>query len=195
MTTQYLYDRKNVVQEIRNGAITASYLRSLRVDEPFARINATTNTMEFYHHDALGTTLLLTDETGAVKTTYTYTAFGEATVAGVTSSNPFQYTGRENDGTELYYYRARYYSPLFHRFINEDPIGFAAGDPNLYSYVMNQPLDYVDPSGLTAQTNWDFFWDWSLGRGARVRTYGPNDVETQEMMASVGAQMLRDQFY
>jgi RHS repeat-associated protein len=122
VTTQYLYDRKNIVQEIANGAVTASYLCSLSIDEPFIRINAVTNAMEFYHHDALGTTLLLSDETGAVKTTYTYTPFGETTVTGSPSTNPFQYAGRENDGTGLYHYRMRYYSPVMHRFIQEDPI-------------------------------------------------------------------------
>src|SRR5207247_7932556 len=38
-----------------------------------------------------------------------------------TSSNPFQYTGRENDATGLFHYRARYYNPAMQRFISEDP--------------------------------------------------------------------------
>ncbi len=64
-----------------------------------------------------------------MKTTYAYDPFGNTTVSGETSDNPFQYTGRENDqpvlsGVEggLYYYRARYYSPELQRFISEDPI-------------------------------------------------------------------------
>lgn len=160
--------------------------------EPFARVGSAT---EFYHRDALGTTLLLTDETGTVKTTYTYTPFGETTVTGSASTNPFQYAGRENDGNSLYYYRARYYSPQFERFISEDPIGFAGGDTNLYRYVDNNPLNFVDPSGLTLQTNWNFFWDWALGRGPRNRSYGPNDIETQEMKNSIGADLLRAKFF
>ena len=59
-----------------------------------------------------------------------------------------QYTGRENDGTGVYYYRARYYEPLLQRFISEDPIGFNGGDFNLYAYVTNNPNEYVDPWGL-----------------------------------------------
>jgi len=46
------------------------------------------------------------------------------------------------------YYRARYYHPGLQRFISEDPIGFAAGDSNLYAYVMNGPLNAIDPLGL-----------------------------------------------
>ena len=58
-----------------------------------------------------------------------------------------QYTGRENDGTGLYYYRARYYSPELARFISEDPIGVAGG-LNLFSYVDGDPIAGTDPFGL-----------------------------------------------
>jgi RHS repeat-associated protein len=73
------------------------------------------------------------------------------TTSGEISDNPFQYTGRENDGTGLYYYRARYYSPELQRWISEDPIGFEGGDVNLYAYVKNDPADLVDPTGEKAK--------------------------------------------
>jgi uncharacterized protein RhaS with RHS repeats len=44
--------------------------------------------------------------------------------------------------------RARYYDPYVGRFISEDPIGFAGGDVNLYLYVSNNPVNFVDPFGL-----------------------------------------------
>jgi uncharacterized protein RhaS with RHS repeats len=47
----------------------------------------------------------------------------------------------------LYFYRARYYSPSFQRFIAQDPDDFWSGDINLYSYVSNNPLTFSDPSG------------------------------------------------
>lgn len=50
--------------------------------------------------------------------------------------------------TGLSYYRARYYHPTLQRFISEDPIEFLGGDFNLYSYVLNNPLYYTDPTGL-----------------------------------------------
>jgi RHS repeat-associated protein len=82
-----------------------------------------------------------------VQTQYTYDVFGSTTTSGAASGNPSQYTSRENDGTGLYYYRARYYSPTMQRFISEDPIEFNGGDINLYAYVGNDPISYVDPAG------------------------------------------------
>lgn len=79
---------------------------------------------------------------------YSYSPFGLTEVYGEQSDNPFQYTGRENDGTGLYYYRARYYDPQAGRFISEDPIGFVGGI-NFYSYVGNRPTYWIDPMGLT----------------------------------------------
>lgn len=66
----------------------------------------------------------------------------------------YKYTGREDDGSGLFYYRARYYSPRLGRFVSEDPIGFRGGI-NLYRYVVNNPLKWKDsngtgPIGITA---------------------------------------------
>jgi RHS repeat-associated protein len=70
------------------------------------------------------------------------------------SSNPFQYTGREEDGTGLEYYRARYYGPAFQRFVSEDPIRFQSGDLNLFAYVGNNPINRFDPLGLAETCTW-----------------------------------------
>jgi RHS repeat-associated protein len=118
-TTEYLYDGNDIVAEIQGGVVTTTYLRGLNIDEPFVRTSSTGQ--EFYHVDALGSVLAITNDAGAVQTTYRYDPFGNTTVTG-TSTNPFQYTARENDGTGLYYYRARYYSPTLSRFLSEDPL-------------------------------------------------------------------------
>jgi RHS repeat-associated protein len=62
------------------------------------------------------------------------------------SPNRNKYTGREDDGTGLMYYRARYYDASLGRFISEDPLGYAAGI-NFYAYVSNNPVNGNDPSG------------------------------------------------
>jgi RHS repeat-associated protein len=145
-TTQFLYDGNDIVAEMQSGVVTAFYLRGLNIDEPFIRITATGN--EYYHPDALGSVLALTNTAGQVTTTYAYEPFGTTTQTGP-SANPFQYTGRENNGTGQYYYRARYYSPKLQRFIGEDLVNFAASvEWNGYLYVENNPITRIDPLGL-----------------------------------------------
>src|SRR5207244_2773519 len=85
-----------------------------------------------------------------LSTQYTYEPFGKTSTIGTASPNVAQFTGRENDNTGLYYYRARFYSPLTGRFITEDPIGFVGGDANLYGYVGNNPINQIDPLGLSS---------------------------------------------
>jgi RHS repeat-associated protein len=146
VTTQYVYDRMDIIQEIQGG-VTTNYVRTLNIDEPLTRIKAD-GTIRHYKSDALGSIIALTDDAGNVTTIYAYDPFGNTTVSGDNSDNPFQYTGRENDGTGLYYYRARYYSPELQRFISEDPIGLAGGDINYFTYVWNTPCAWSDPLGL-----------------------------------------------
>jgi len=144
-TTGFWYDGNDVYAELSSGTPSFVYIRGLNIDEPYIR-NGTSD--EFYQTDALGSSLVLTDGTGAGATSYTYEPFGTTTSSGTASTNALQYTGRENDGTNLYYYRARYYNPHLQRFISEDPIGFLGGDLNLYAYVSNRPLHYTDATGL-----------------------------------------------
>jgi RHS repeat-associated protein len=73
----------------------------------------------------------------------------QTTLSGTPSDNRQQYTGRENDGTGLYYYRARYYHAGCARFISEDPIGWASGQTNNYAYVGGSPVMRRDPSGFS----------------------------------------------
>ncbi|MDX2105818.1 MAG: RHS repeat-associated core domain-containing protein [Candidatus Melainabacteria bacterium] len=65
------------------------------------------------------------------------------------SGTTFGYTGqRFDEETGLYYYKNRYYSPTLGVFLQPDPIGYNSGDLNLYKYVMNDPLNLLDPLGL-----------------------------------------------
>ena len=116
------------------------------IDEYFTRTDANGTTA--FLSDAPGTTVGLVDSAGAIDTSYAYQPFGATTVNG-TNANPYQFTGRENDGAGLYYYRARYYSPTYQRFVSQDPLGFRAGDPNLYGYVNQDPISALDPLGLS----------------------------------------------
>ena len=145
-TTQFLYDGFNPVQELQAGTPSANLLTGGRIDEYFERSDSTGNAS--YLSDNLGSTMALADSTGAIQTQYAYEPFGNTTTSGASSANSYQYTGRENDSTGLYYYRARYYSATLQRFISQDPAGFAGGDLNLYGYVHDSPINLIDPLGI-----------------------------------------------
>ena len=102
----------------------------------------------FYHQDGLGTVTDLTDANGAVAKAYAYDAYGNILESPGTVNQPYTYTGREFDQeTGLYYYRARYYDAAAGRFLQQDPLGFTGGNPNLYAYVEGNPSNLTDPDG------------------------------------------------
>jgi RHS repeat-associated protein len=137
----------NIAQEQYTGGSVADMWPGPGLDENFAR----TDTSGSYAmlSDALGSTIGLVNSSGAIGTGYEYGPFGQTTMTGASSTNPFQYTGREMDSTGLYYMRARYYNPIAQRFISQDLIGLSGGQVNLNAYVFNNPINFVDPLGLS----------------------------------------------
>jgi RHS repeat-associated protein len=89
-----------------------------------------------------------------------YKAFGETRYTWGTTPTAYKFTGqRLDDATGLYYYGARYYDPALGRFVQADTIVPEPGNPqalNRYSYVLNNPLRYHDPSGHDAEDVRDF---------------------------------------
>ncbi|WP_146577689.1 phospholipase effector Tle1 domain-containing protein [Neorhodopirellula pilleata] len=79
-----------------------------------------------------------------------FEAFGElASETDPAIDTIYGQAGREwDESTDLYFHRARYLDPATGAFISQDPIGFAAGDANLYRMVGNSPTNATDPSGL-----------------------------------------------
>ncbi len=145
-STNFLYDGLNIEQELNGTTPTVNYLTGAGIDETLSRTDS--GGTENYLTDNLGSTLALTNSAGAISTSYSYEPYGNTTASGTSSTNAIQYTGRENDGDGLYYYRARYYSPTYSRFISSDPIGLAGGI-NTYAYVVNDPINLTDQTGLT----------------------------------------------
>jgi RHS repeat-associated protein len=104
-----------------------------------------------------GNVIAITDDTGTVAAKFSYTPFGEVIESVVdrpACDIPVGFAGqygvlREPNG--LYYMNARYYDPSLGRFLSEDPLGFGGGDLTLYSYAGNNPVVFVDPSGLCSQ--------------------------------------------
>ena len=180
-STGFLYDGLNVQQELAGSTPSANLLVGLGIDETLVRTDAAG--VRNFLTDAIGSTIALTDNGGAVQTSYVYEPYGKATESGQTNSNSFQYTGRENDGTGLFYYRARYYSPTLQSFISEDPIGVAGGI-NLYGYVEGNPLNYVDPLGLQV---------WSQGQlPARVQQHNQLNDPMGQLSREFGPSVFPD---
>jgi RHS repeat-associated protein len=146
-TTNYLYDGFRLIQEVNgSGNVSAGYAQGLAVDEPLAESRS--GTASYYQTDGLGSVTSLTNSSGAIAATYTYDGFGKLTGSTGSTPNPLQFTARESDSeTGLYYYRARYFDPSAGRFVSEDPSG-TSGGLNLYEYVLNNPINMYDPTGL-----------------------------------------------
>jgi RHS repeat-associated protein len=144
-TTGFLYDGAQAIAELRGSAVETVYHTGLAIDEVLARYAPTGN--KTLLTDALQSVIAQANEDQTVGNYYAYSPYGEALALGPDEGNSLQYTGRENDGTGLYYYRARYYDPLMKRFISEDPIGIDGG-LNVFAYVANNPVSFTDPFGL-----------------------------------------------
>ncbi|MGH3577795.1 MAG: RHS repeat-associated core domain-containing protein, partial [Mycobacterium sp.] len=137
--TTYLLDGDQVVTDTI-GSTTNQTLFGPGTDHPLARNG------EYFLPNHESSTTALTNGSGSVTQSYSYGPFGNLLNAP-TDSNPFQYTGRENDGDGLLYYRARYYNPGWGRFVSADPAGFGGGI-NPFVYAGNDPVNSGDPTGL-----------------------------------------------
>jgi RHS repeat-associated protein len=147
--TNYVYDGANTIEEVDvSGNELARYAQGVGIDEPLAELRL--GAAGYYEQDGLGSVTSLSGATGALSNSYAYDAFGTLTASTGSLANPFQYTGRDFDSeTGLRYYRARYYDSTTGRFLSEDPADFDGGI-NFYGYAANNPIAFIDPSGLDA---------------------------------------------
>lgn len=150
----YVHESDDVAIEVDGGgAVKADYVYGPRVDEPLIMRRGGVD--YYYTTDGLGSVVGVVKADGSVVESYSYDVYGKATITAngsvvgkSTISNPIGFTGRwidEESGN--YYYRARMYHPGLGRFLQRDPLGYY-DSPNAYAYVLNNPANWVDPSGL-----------------------------------------------
>ena len=117
-------------------------------------VDAVSKAVRFYHFDRIGSTLFLTDGSGAVSDGYAYDPYGNLLSQTGTSDQPFTYVGaygvRREPAGNLYRMRARCYDPGTARFLSRDPVWPVPADPqslNPYQYAALNPSRYIDHLG------------------------------------------------
>jgi RHS repeat-associated protein len=155
--TFFYYDGSSLVQEgPAAGLVDRVYVHGGRIDEIVASWGS--GVWYNHHYDAQGSCILLSNTSGGIEQQYDYDAFGFPyfyTASGGKGGSPktrFLFTGREwIVDMRIYDYRARMYQPELGRFLQPDPVEFAASDYNLYRYCHNDPVNKSDPTGMREQ--------------------------------------------
>ncbi len=127
------------------------------VHGPGLLYSQTGSEIRFHHFDYRGSTVSLTDGSGVVTDTFRYGAYGELLSRTGNSQTPFQLVGQhgvQTDSNALIHMRARFFSPLIKRFVNQDVV---LGEPeyaasmNRFAYANADPANYIDPLGTVSE--------------------------------------------
>ncbi|KQN96006.1 RHS repeat-associated core domain-containing protein [Paenibacillus sp. Leaf72] len=147
--TNYLYDRQYVILETdKANAVSVRYVKGINY---IARIDQA-DKLSYFLFNGHGDVVQTVDEQGTIENQYDYDVFGSPTLTIELYESTIRYSGEFYDAeVGLYYLRARYYDPYVGRFISEDTYKGRANEPlslNRYTYVLNNPLIYLDPTGM-----------------------------------------------
>lgn len=149
-TTRFLNDGDAMVGEYAaSGTLLRRYVHGsdMKADDPLVWYEGSgTADRRWLYADERGSIVTVGDAAANAIAINIYDEYG---VPGGANQWRFTYTGQAwLHDLGMYYYKARIYSPTLGRFMQTDPIGYAGGGPNLYTYVGNDPVDRVDPTGL-----------------------------------------------
>jgi RHS repeat-associated protein len=181
--TFYLYDREDVLAELGpDKKLDRLYIHGPGIDDLTSMIIGKKSYT--VHADGLSNIVALADKGQQVVSRYDYSAFGQVKPVKETIAIPFLFTGARYDAESgLYHLRSRAYDPHVGRFISPDSIDIAGGI-NLYAYVNNNPVNFVDPYGKFVGTVFGtIFGGFVGGVGAMIR-HG-NEVTKKDIGAGI----------
>jgi RHS repeat-associated protein len=183
---QFVLDRMGALPQVlidddTNNSPIAYYVYGLGLAEQVS----SGGTVDSYHFDIQGSTVALTDSAGNVTDSYAFDSFGVLANAEEACPQPFRYLGRYgilDDGTGLLYARARYFSPQLGRFFTIDTATSKDDDGqtlNRFVYSLNNPLRFIDITGLSAQ-------EWQVD-DSTISYLAPSDTSHSTLLLNQAA--------
>jgi RHS repeat-associated protein len=204
-------EREARAVEVLNGKLTSIapnttyWVQSPRY-QVISQASGINSVKYFIHNNHLGSVALTTDINGVVKYSDQYLPYGSSTVhPEPVEGQPYGFSAKERDASELMYFEARYYDPLSARFISPDPL-FAAEmekcvesiiECNLYQYTGNNPVNFVDPDGeelvkVTPSSTSAFDKSFVVDQSYLPVIIGMNDLAKERGIEIKVQQMMRE---
>lgn len=181
----------NGVGGVSHRYIWSDYVDDLLSDEQISFPSNSVNTLWPLadHQGSIRDIADFNESTGitAIANHRTYDSFGKLRQETGIADIQFGYTGKLYEKrTGLQNNLNRWYDPNLGKWISQDPIGFSAGDANLYRYVGNKPTNATDPSGL-AETWWEWFFPPYTPPG--TRQFGSHGIHLEDSYSNNAPQI------